>query len=117
MEHDLRNLNLFFFEQEIRNRLIIWELDQERLNESEDLVNHLFISEIDISSHDCLGDMFGHLSFSLEFEIFDETRVFVHGEDNVGHSLEGSGQELGNIGLAVLIDVSLVAGTIVGSIA
>jgi hypothetical protein len=50
------------------------------------LTNHLLISEIYVSLDDGFGDVFSHFSFSLELEIFDEAGIFVHGEDNVGHS-------------------------------
>lgn len=56
------------------------------MDEGEDLTNHLLISEIYVSLDYGFGDVLSHFSFSLELEIFDEAGIFVHGEDNVGHS-------------------------------
>lgn len=60
--------------------------------------------------------MLGHISFFIELKVFDEAGVLVHGEDNVGHGGKGTGQELGNVHLAVLVDAGLVAGTVAGGI-
>lgn len=80
------------------------------------MIDHLFISKVDVPLDDGFGNMFGHVSFSLELKIFDQSRVLVHGEDNVSHGFERSGQELGDIELTILVDACFIAGTIVGCI-
>jgi hypothetical protein len=58
----------------------------------------------------------GHFSFSLELEVLDQTRVLVHGQNDVGHGLERRGQEFADEELAILINAGLVVGAEVGSI-
>jgi hypothetical protein len=109
-------LDLLFFEDQIRNRLVVRQFDEKRLDESESLVDHLFVCQIDVSSNNGLGDVLGDFSFSLEPEILDQTRVLVHGQDDVGHGFERSGQELSDIHLAILINAGFVIGAVVGGI-
>lgn len=117
MENDLGDLYLFFLEYQIRDRLIIWEFNQKRLDEGQGLINHFFISQVDVSLDDGFGDVLGYFSFSLEFQVFNKFRVLVHGQNDVSHGFKGSGQELSDIHLAVFVDASLVVSTVVRGIA
>ena len=51
--------------------------------------------------------MLSNFSFSLEFEVFYQSRVFIHSQNYVGHSLQRSCKELANVELTILINTSL----------
>lgn len=113
MEDDLSHLNLFLLEDQICDGLVVRQFHQKGLDESQHCGYHLFFCEVDTAFDDSLGDVLGNFSFLFEPEVFDQTRVFVHGQDDVGHCLERSSQKLGDVHLAVLIDAGLVACTVV----
>lgn len=60
--------------------------------------------------------MLSNISFSLELQISDQTRILIHGKDNVSHGLQRRCQEFADIKLTVLIDACLVLRTVVRGI-
>lgn len=67
LENYLCYLHLLFFEDEISDWFIIWEFNKKRLDKRKYLIDHFFLSEVDISFYDGFCDVLCNFSFSLEF--------------------------------------------------